>query len=32
MKKVSRSSNRAIFSQITLPMSTTETETKTEKS
>ena len=28
MKKVSKSSNRTIFSEFTLPMSTTETETE----
>ena len=30
MKKVSKTSNRVIFSKFTLPMSTTETETETE--
>ena len=28
MKKVSKTSNRVIFSEFTLPMSTTETETE----
>ena len=32
MKKVSKTSNRVIFNEFTLPMSTTETETETEKS
>ena len=31
MKNVSKTSNRVIFSEFTLPKSTTETETKTEK-
>ena len=31
MKKVSKSNNRVIFSEFTLPMSTTETETENEK-
>jgi len=32
MKKVIKTSNRVILSEFTLPKSTTETETETEKS